>query len=539
MAEPLLTASQLIKQKQPHNVWKKYCGFLDLSMKEFMEIQTRLLLEQIKLISTSAIGKNFLKNGVPKNIDDFLKNVPLTVYEDYRKFLDKDQDEYLPVKPAVWTRSSGRSDEKRFKWVPYSKEMLMKVGDFAVAAFIMASCAFKGDVRLAKENTCLYTLAPAPYFTGAVIAGGLSRHVNVRFLPSLEGSGDLEFNERVKQGFQEAFYSGIDFFYGLSSVLVKVGEQFGSAGGGSIKFSLKMLTPSCLGRMLKALFIKTFSRRPLLPKDLWQVKGIVAGGMDTSFYLDKIEQLWGKKPLEGYGGTEMGGIAIQAWNRKGMTFLVDSNFLEFIPEEDFYKMKENPYYKPQIYTLDQVKPGVYELVVTNFNGGIFLRYKTGDLVRIVSLEDKDLGIQIPQMLFHARADGVIDINGVTRLTEKQIWTAIETTGVKYTDWSIRKEYSKKKPFLRLYLELKNPDEADPEGLKTLINTKLREADTGYDWMLKMIESDPLMITLLAPGSFGKYIEERQKAGADLAHIKPPHVNASDDVIERLLSFSPE
>jgi hypothetical protein len=536
MTEPLLIASQLLKRNQPHNVWKKYCGYLDLSMKEFMEIQTRLLLEQIRLIGKTEIGNQFFKGSIPTTVEEFKETVPLTVYEDYKRFLDKDREDSLPFKPAVWSRSSGRSNEKKIKWVPYSKEMLMKVGEFAVTSFIMASCAYKGDVRLALDNTCLYTLAPAPYFNGAVVAGGLQKHLAFRFLPSLENSGDMDFNERIKQGFQEAFYEGIDFFYGLSSVLVKVGQQLGSSAG-SMKLSLKMLTPACLGRMLKALLIKLFARRPLRPRDLWQVKGIVAGGMDTSFYIDKIEELWGKRPLEGYGGTEMGGVAIQAWNRKGMTFLVDANFLEFIPEEDFYKMQDNPAFKPRTYNLDQVKEGVYEVVVTNFNGGIFIRYKTGDLIKIISLEDKDLGIKIPQMSFHARADGVIDINGATRLTEKQVWSVIQSIGVPYTDWCLRKEYTKQKPFLHLYIELVKQDSSDVAVLKRLINEKLRAEDAGYDWMLKTIESDPLEVTILKPGSFAVYIEQRQKEGADLAHIKPPHLNASDSVIERLVQLA--
>jgi hypothetical protein len=535
MTEPLLTAFQLLRNNQPHNVWKKYCGFLDLSLKEFMEIQKRLLLEQIKLMGACELGKHFFKNRVPLSIEDFIDEVPLTVYEDYRKVLDKDRSFDLPAQPVVWSRSSGRSDEKKFKWVPYSREMLMKIGEFAIASFILASCDHKGDLRLGLDDTCLYTLAPAPYFTG-VVADGIQKHINFKFLPSFDLSGDLDFNERIKIGFQEAFFSGIDFFYGLSSVLVKVGQQLGSANSGT-KLSLKMLQPSCIWRILKALIIKTLARRPLLPKDLWQVKGIVAGGMDTSFYIDKIEELWGKKPLEGYGGTEMGGVAIQAWNRKGMTFLVDANFLEFIPEEDFYNMQDNPNFKPQVYRLDQVKEGVYELVVTNFNGGIFTRYKTGDLVRIIALEDEELGIKIPQMVFHARADGVIDLNGVTRLTEKQVWSTIESLGIAYTDWCIRKEYTLKKPLLHLYVELAQPGTANEFELTRRVNEKLRNEDSGYDWMMKMIESDPLEVTILNPGSFGRYIEERQKEGADLAHIKPPHVNASDAVIERLCKIS--
>jgi hypothetical protein len=158
-------------------------------------------------------------------------------------------------------------------------------------------------------------------------------------------------------------------------------------------------------------------------------------------------------------------------------------------------------------------------------------------VRIISLGDKELGIAIPQMIFHARADGIIDLNGVTRLTEKQVWTVIESIGIPYTDWCLRKEYSQMKPFLHLYIELRNPDVIDVAELTRLINEKLRGEDTGYEWMLKMIESDPLEVSIVKPGSFGRYMEQRQKEGADLAHIKPPHLNASDTVIERLMKLS--
>ena len=39
------------------DIWSKYCGFLDLSMPEFMEIQTHLLMEEIDLMAESAIGR--------------------------------------------------------------------------------------------------------------------------------------------------------------------------------------------------------------------------------------------------------------------------------------------------------------------------------------------------------------------------------------------------------------------------------------------------------------------------------------------------
>jgi hypothetical protein len=42
------------------------------------------------------------------------------------------------------------------------------------------------------------------------------------------------------------------------------------------------------------------------------------------------------------------------------------------------------------------------------------------------------------------------------------------------------------------------------------------------------------VELLAPGSFARYTARRQAEGADLAHLKPPHLNASDKVLALLL-----
>ncbi len=35
-------------------IWDRYCSFLDLPLKEFMEIQEQLLLEQIRLVAAAA-----------------------------------------------------------------------------------------------------------------------------------------------------------------------------------------------------------------------------------------------------------------------------------------------------------------------------------------------------------------------------------------------------------------------------------------------------------------------------------------------------
>lgn len=175
---------------------------------------------------------------------------------------------------------------------------------------------------------------------------------------------------------------------------------------------------------------------------------------------------------------------------------------------------------------------MYELVATNFHGNVFTRYRTGDLVEIVSLNDPGIRVDIPQMVFHARADGIIDIAGFTRLTEKAVWQAIEEAQVPYRDWSIRKEYRDEGPILHLYLELKE-DRADGD-IRQRVHERLMEKDSGYADFQNLLGYSPLQVTILPGGSFARYIEDRRRVGAEMAHVKPRHMNPNDEVIARLL-----
>jgi len=57
----MTSASELLRQGRRDEVWRKYCGFLDLSLEEFMEIQRRLLMEQLQLMSRSKLGRILMR----------------------------------------------------------------------------------------------------------------------------------------------------------------------------------------------------------------------------------------------------------------------------------------------------------------------------------------------------------------------------------------------------------------------------------------------------------------------------------------------
>jgi hypothetical protein len=366
---------------------------------------------------------------------------------------------------------------------------------------------------------------------------------NVEYLPNLEKAEQMTYEDRIAEGFQQALYKGIDFFFGLSLVLVKVGEKL-SANSGKVKITPYLKHPRGLLRLIKGLIKSKLAGRPLMPKDLWHIRGIIGSGIDSWVYKEKIQELWGRRPLDLYSSTEGGVIASQTWDFNGMTFIPNLNFFEFISEEEQMKNQMDRTYQPATLLLNELQAGeTYEIVLTSFHGGSLVRYRIGDVIRITSLTNETLGIKLPQMAFERRTDGIIDFN-VVRLTEKMLWEAMEESGIKYQDWIAYRVPGNQ--VLDLYIEMKDGYAAKEKELESFIYKKIIETYHIDDTEPNNVQQDALemlgfsvKIHLLEKGFFNKYSLQKQKEGADLAHIKPPHINPRGDLLSHLLGETEE
>jgi hypothetical protein len=129
---------------------------------------------------------------------------------------------------------------------------------------------------------------------------------------------------------------------------------------------------------------------------------------------------------------------------------------------------------------------------------------------------------------------MIDIAGFTRLTEKVIWQSMENTGLDYEEWTVRKEV-KEKPILHLYLELRENGHATEEQVAASVHEQLKRLDAPYADLESFLGLRSLEVTLLPQNAFRGYMLRQQAAGADLAHLKPPHINPSDGIIDCLVN----
>jgi hypothetical protein len=525
--------AELFKGGMYDELWQRCCGFIDLGLKDFMRIQRRLLLEQLELLKKCELGQKIMNGARPESIEEFRELVPLTTYADYAPYLLKRRMDILPRKPILWQYTSGKSGEYPYRWAPVTARQLDEIEPLIFALLLFSSCKRRGEIALRERDRVLYGMAPPPYTTGTMTR--VFPHELFTLLPPIEASENLSFEERIQQGFRMALPEGLDLCIAMSSVTVAIGERFSQRGQRRASIRALLRQPRTTLRLAKGLVKSKLARRCLMPKDVWTLKGLITFGIDGSVYREKIKEMWGRYPLDFHGCTEAVLIAMQTWDYQGMTFIPNLNFFEFIPEKESIRSREDPEYQPSTLLMDEVKPGNnYELVITSFHGGPFVRYRLGHLVRITSLRNDQLNIDIPQMVFLTRIDDQIDIAGFTRLSEKVIWRAIENTGLFYEDWVACKEV-KEKPVLRLYIELKENGYVNTEQVSNLVHEELKKLDNPYAELESFTGLRPLEVTLLPENAFKAYKLKQRAIGAELTHLKPPHINPSGDAIDFLVN----
>ena len=528
----------LYRRKEKAEIWRRYCGFLDLSMEEYLASQRELLEAQLRTWRGSALVSRLLGGRIPESYEEFRERAPLTTYEDYAGELLEKREEGLPEKPYAWLHTSGRSGEYEFKWVPWTRAMYEELSRNTMGAFILGPCRRHGQIPLREGDRFIFTMAPKPFISGVVMQA-LHEQFSFRMWPDYERALQMDFFERIAEGVKLALSEGIDYFYGITSVMLRISEQLEQAGksGGSGEMRSLLRNPKVVARLVKGFLKAKLQGREIRPRDLWKVKGIMCSGMDSFIYKERIREKWGRYPWETYGCTEFGFFAHQHFAAPGLVFIHSGCFHEFMTLDDHKRWKEDRSYRPRLRLLSELEAGQeYALVPTSFHGGVLVRYVLGDAISVTSLSDERIGLKLPQMTFSTRVDDVIDIGGFTRLTEKTIWTAIESSGIGYTDWVVAKEYRDHNPVLHLYLETR-ADGHDPAGAQALVHERLKELDPPYRDLEQMAGIRPLQVTFLSPGTFSRYFQERQAAGIDLAHSKPSHMNPSPELVGKLLAMS--
>lgn len=505
----MMQFEKLLKEKKYQELWEKHCGFLELSIADYMQIQKRLLKEQMKLWLPSQLAKGIMAERELKDITQFRKIVPFTTYEDYADVLLKRREEDLPIKPATWIETTWEAGRHPVKSAPYTKEMLEVFKNNMLACLLLAGSEKRYDVVIRPHDKALYGVASLPYATG-LLPILVEEELSLTILPPVKQAEKLSFKERNVLGFKMGITQGIDIFFALSSVAYYVSMAFSQVSEShSTKKSLRGISPKMMLRLTKAKRQAQKEKRKLLPRDVFQMKCFLCSGTDSERYIPVLEKLWGKRPHEIFAGTEPTCIASESWSRNGMYFFPDACFYEFMPESEAALYRKDPTYQPKTYLMNEVSAHVaYELVVTVFKGGAFVRYMTKDRYRCIALADREQKIQLPRFAYIDRSLDLIDIAGFTRISEHTITEVIQKSKLAIAHWTACKEYDDFRPYLHLIMELQEKSLCEDLVYKTIIKQQLQlyftYFDHDYQDLQTMLGIDPLKITIVRNHTFEQY-----------------------------------
>ncbi len=542
----------------PDAAWDEYCGFLALSMEDYLHIQHRLMEEQLQLWCPSGIGQHILKGKKPQNIEEFMEQVPLTTYDDYADILLARREDMLPAPVATWVETTWEGGKRPVKLAPYTQGILEAFKRNGKGIIMLASAKGWKDYKIGTN--VLSGLAPLPYLTG-LMGIILDQEFHFKFMPPHKTTKTMSFSARSTLGFKMGLANGIDYFLGMGSVSYFMSKKFaasvsgksggshgpgshgpgshgpgagpgsgpGSHGPGAGNFNSSnnpeskrstFMTLSMLSRVMKARKRAKDENREVLPKDLFNLQGFVVAGTDNACYKDDLELQWGIRPMELFAGTECGLVGTETWNRSSLYFFPDACFYEFLPAE---YVRSSEKHLPTV-TIDQVFTGeTYELVITSLRGGAFARYRTGDMYRCVGIGDIADHSKLPRFHYVDRAPGIIDIAGFTRITENTINDVIAFSRLPIKGWCAAKEFDRKTghPFLHMYVELEPQALANlaisEEIIRKHLEIYFNYLDDDYESLRTILEMEPLQITFLQNGSFEAYEKE---TGAPIHAVNP-------------------
>ena len=529
-----MTFEEKIKKLPRAAVWQEYCGFLDFTLEEYMQTQERLLMEQIDLLSKCELGRRLFGDTPPRSLEEFRRQVPLTTFEDYADILLLQKDDALPAPAVIWLQTTWEGGSFPHKCAPYTAAMLETYKNNTLATMLLTTSKRKGHFNVKPNGRMLYALAPLPYATG-LVPTLLGHEITFRFLPSVREAKGLSLSQQNELGFRMSMKSGMNLFFGMSSILYGASRNFQSLGGkaGSSGLSLRKLagfSPVMLYRMLTARYRAKRDGTQVLPRDLYKLDGFVCIGTDSARYKDELEAMWGCRPLEVCGGTEPTCIGVETWSKNGLVFFPDACFYEFIPEQEMLHSLRDPSYTPKTYLMNELSANQnYELVITVLKGGAFTRYRVGDVYRCLRTKNPADELNLPQFEYVDRIPTVIDIAGFTRITEREIRSVIELSGLPIHDWFALKEYDEHNhSFLHLYVEMEPGSRQSATLTREILCEHLgiyfRFYDGDYKDLKKLLGINPLEVTILRTGSIQGY---ETLYGEPIPHINPPHENVLD------------
>ncbi|MDQ6902267.1 MAG: GH3 auxin-responsive promoter family protein, partial [Bacteroidota bacterium] len=295
-----------------------------------------------------------------KNHADFVINVPVREYEDFKDYIDKIKQGKHNVLwkgiPIYFAKTSGTTSG--IKYIPITKDSIDNHIDTARNA-LLCYMAQSGNTQFANGKMIFLSGSPDLERVGGIPTGRLSGIVNHHIPKYLRSNQLPSFETNCVEDWEEK----------LEKIVEETTKE---------KMTLISGIPPWMQMYFDALIKKTGKNI----KDIFpDFSVMVQGGVNFEPYKAKLLETIGKPidTIELYPASE-GFFAFQdSYKEEGMLLNTDSGiFFEFVPAAEIFDKN------PQRLTLKDVKKDENYVLIVSSNAGLW-GYNVGDTIKFVSV----------------------------------------------------------------------------------------------------------------------------------------------------------
>jgi phenylacetate-CoA ligase len=442
-----------------------------MPLEKLIELQNKKLVEGRvieRAYRSSLYSKKWKEYNIKpekiRNRND-LKKLPFVTGANLKKtFTNSEIEDFVCTKNIrLWFSTSGTTGTP--KWIPYSDNEIKVFEESVLRAFFIYA-----DKLLEKYDylKALLISTPAPFVSDGLVYFNLFADV----INDIHLEHIIVSFSTGSEGLQLANARKLHCMLGFPSIAMKTAEVIEERVPKLIEEEFKKKKTL---KNLIALFLTKIKK--ITPKVLFKPVIGVYGGETLDPYREAIIRSYGLEPFELYAFTEFPCAFPECDAHDGVHVWMDLCICEIIPAEELDKEEANLGYKPKTVFLDEAEPGIEgELVITTFSEALpLIRYRTSDLVRVISTKTCSCGRTHPRVKVLQRRDDLVNL-GLIRLSsfdlDKKL-AKVEKYG-KVKKWQMRiiREGYKPRPLLFIEgVEIKNNAEFIKE-----INEKINEIE---------------------------------------------------------------
>jgi hypothetical protein len=453
------------------------------SMLSAIADQNSIFNNLIKTASKTEFGKEHHFDQI-KNHDDFVKNVPIREYEDFKEYIEKikqgKQNILWKGFPIYFAKTSGTTSG--IKYIPITKDSIPNHINTARNA-LLCYMAQTGKSQFADGKMIFLSGSPELERVGGIPTGRLSGIVNHHIPRYLRWNQLPSFETNCIEDWEEK----------LSKIVDETVKE-------------RMTLISGIPPWIQMYFDELEKRTAKKIKDIFpDFSVLVQGGVNFEPYKAKLFESIGKEidTIELYPASE-GFFAFQdSQTEEGLLLNTDSGiFYEFVPVEEI--SKENP---TRLTLKDVELDKNYVLIVTS-NAGLWA-YNIGDTVKFVSLNPY-------RLLVTGRVKHFISAFGehvIAEEVEDALMKAAETEKITITEFTVAPNISTtgEKSFHEWYIEFENLPK-NMERFAQKVDKNLRKKNIYYDDLIKGNILQPLKIQVIQKNGFINYMKSVGKLG---------------------------